>query len=133
VMVRAKGWQRSILVTDAVAAADSRPGLHPFAGMAVELQPDGTVRQPGSSVLAGSSLTLDQAVRNVMAWGLGTWRQALSLACAHPRRLLIERGVRLPASEIVWSPDHRPVRVRLGSLVREMPARGDASATKLVN
>ena len=119
VMIRAKSWRGSLLVTDAVAAAMAEPGLYPFAGMTVELQADGTVRQPGTGVLAGSSLTLDQAIRNLVDWGLGSWRQALALACARPRALLARLGVRLPVSEVRWSRDRRPACVRLGPIVRE--------------
>ena len=67
VMLRAKGVDRSILVTDAVSAAACPPGLYPFAGMTVEKAADGSVRQPNSPYLAGSALRLDEAVRNVVA------------------------------------------------------------------
>jgi N-acetylglucosamine-6-phosphate deacetylase len=69
-MLRAKGVDRSILVSDAVAAATA-PGLYPFAGRVVEHLPDGSVRVPGSRYLAGSALTLDRAVRNLVELGIG--------------------------------------------------------------
>ena len=85
VMLRAKGPGRALLVTDAVSAAAAAPGPHPFAGMVVERAADGSVRLPGAATLAGSSLTLDDAVRNVAAWGLAPWEAALAMAAAGPR------------------------------------------------
>ena len=42
VMLRAKGPGRSVLVTDATAAAAAPPGLYRFAGMAIEHCADGS-------------------------------------------------------------------------------------------
>ncbi len=86
-MLRAKGLERSILVTDAVsAAAVTQPGTYPFAGFDVERTDDGSVRVPGSAYLAGSSLTLDRAVRNVVAWGCARFEGAIAMAAGNPRR-----------------------------------------------
>lgn len=120
VMLRAKGMDRLVLVTDAISAAAAGPGLHPFAGMTVELAPDGTVRQPGSAYLAGSSLRLDQALRNLVAWGLATPRQALRLASANPLACLEEplrrHGIRLPFSALRWSDDLQVEEATVGTL-----------------
>ena len=78
VLLRAKGLARSILVTDATAAAAAPAGHYELAGMAIERAADGAVRVPGASVLAGSSLELDQAVRNVVAWGIATATEAIA-------------------------------------------------------
>lgn len=88
VLVRAKGPSRCALVTDAVAAAGAPPGRYAFAGMAIEATADGTVRAPGTSRLAGSALTLDRAVRNMVAWGIATPAEALAMAGAIPAALL---------------------------------------------
>ncbi len=110
-MIRAKGPDRAILVTDAVSAAAATLGLHPFAGMSVELAADGTVRQPGRGNLAGSSLCLDAALRNVVRFGIAPPREVLRMACANPRRALAEplrrHGLHLPASLVTWSSDLR--------------------------
>ncbi len=83
-LLRAKGLARSILVTDATAAAAAPAGHYELAGMAIERAADGAVRVPGASVLAGSSLELDQAVRNIVAWGIATASEAVALASANP-------------------------------------------------
>jgi N-acetylglucosamine-6-phosphate deacetylase len=84
-MVRAKGRDRTILVTDATAAAgcDRRAPPSPKAGcdrrakasaerrytigdVVCELGEDGRVSLPGTPYLAGSSLTLDRAISNTV-------------------------------------------------------------------
>jgi N-acetylglucosamine-6-phosphate deacetylase len=116
-MLRIKGLERSILVTDAVLAAAAPPGRYRFAGMEVERDGAGVVRQPGESHLAGSALELDAAVRNLVQWGLATPEQAIRMASANPRAALAEaaqaQGVALPAGRIVWSDDLRPVEVEV--------------------
>ncbi|MFL5282158.1 MAG: N-acetylglucosamine-6-phosphate deacetylase, partial [Rhodopila sp.] len=57
VMLRAKTPARSVLVTDATAAAATIPGMCSFAGMAIEHTAGGAVRLPGTATLAGSGLT----------------------------------------------------------------------------
>jgi N-acetylglucosamine-6-phosphate deacetylase len=125
VMVRAKGQARGILVTDATAAAAAAPGRHAFAGMAIERAQDGSVRLPGRSTLAGSALTLDDAVRNVVAWGIAAPAQALRMASANPLSVLAAaletHGIGLQPSEVEWSPDLHPHSVRVGG-TRVSPA-----------
>jgi N-acetylglucosamine-6-phosphate deacetylase len=99
VLLRAKGLERSILVTDATAAADTPPGLYDFAGMRIEHAADGSVRVPGSPVLAGSALRLDQAVRNIAGWGFASACEAIAMASTRPAALL---GLTDVPSEITW-------------------------------
>jgi N-acetylglucosamine-6-phosphate deacetylase len=112
VMIRAKTPHRSVLVTDATAAAAARPGLYSFAGMTIEHAPDGSVRVPGTTVLAGSALRLDQAVRNLIAWGLANPTTAMAMASTHPNALLepalAHHGIALPATRVTWSTDFQP-------------------------
>jgi N-acetylglucosamine-6-phosphate deacetylase len=121
-LLRAKGLDRSILVTDAVSAAASRPGRYPFAGMTVELRDDGSVRQPGAANLAGSALCLDQAVRNLVAWELASPAEAVAMASDHPlaalQPALRARGMTLDRGEIDWSDDLTVTRIRLGAIER---------------
>ncbi len=125
VLLRAKGPGRTFLVTDATAAAAAPPGLYPFAGMTVERSADGTVRVPGGGGLAGSSLCLDQGVRNLCAWGLATPTEALAMADAVPRTLLAPalaaHGITLPPSDVDWMPALRPRHLRLGDLAWRFP------------
>lgn len=63
-MVRAKGEARTILVTDAIAAAGCTPGPYTIGGVVCRLGDDGRVSLPGTRYLAGSALTLDRAIAN---------------------------------------------------------------------
>ena len=65
-MVRAKGTHRTVLVTDAIAAAGSAPGQYRIGGVDCVLADDGRVSLPGTPYLAGSSLTLDRAIGNTV-------------------------------------------------------------------
>jgi N-acetylglucosamine-6-phosphate deacetylase len=65
-MIRAKTVGRTILVTDAVAAAASAPGRYTIGSVECELGEDGRVSLPGTPYLAGSSLTLDRAIANTV-------------------------------------------------------------------
>jgi N-acetylglucosamine-6-phosphate deacetylase len=113
VLLRAKTPARSILVTDATAAAAAPPGLYRFAGLTIEYTTDGSVRVPGTATLAGSALCLDQAVRNIVGWGLADAATALAMASTHPNALLApslaHHGLRLPTTRVGWTADLHPV------------------------
>ncbi len=120
VMARAKGEAGLVLITDATAAADAAPGTYRLAGMAIERRTDGSVRLAGGDRLAGSALTLDQAVRNLVAWNIAP--AAVALRCARDRPLavlagaLARSGVTLAASAVDWSDGLRPLRVELDGM-----------------
>jgi len=120
VLLRAKGLERSLLVTDATAAAGAAPGCYRFAGMAIELAADGSVRAPGGTALAGSALCLDQAVRNVVDWGIATPDAAVRLAGANPGAVLAPalaaHAHALPPAAVAWSAALRPVRVSVADI-----------------
>jgi N-acetylglucosamine-6-phosphate deacetylase len=65
-MVRAKGPRRTLLVTDAVAAAGSAPGRYTIGAVDCALDEHGRVSLPGTPYLAGSALTLDRAIANTV-------------------------------------------------------------------
>jgi N-acetylglucosamine-6-phosphate deacetylase len=65
-MLRAKGVERSILVTDATSAAGCGPGRYSIGDVVCESREDGRLSLPGTPYLAGSSLTLDRAIANTV-------------------------------------------------------------------
>ena len=67
-LVRAKGIERSILVTDATSAAACGPGRYSIGDVVCESREDGRVSLPGTPYLAGSSLTLDRAIANTVTF-----------------------------------------------------------------
>jgi N-acetylglucosamine-6-phosphate deacetylase len=114
VLIRAKTPGRCILVTDATAAAAAPPGLYGFAGMIIQHAEDGSVRVPNTTTLAGSALTLDQAVRNLVAWSLAGPTTALAMASTQPNALiapaLAHHGIALPAITVSWTESLHPAR-----------------------
>jgi N-acetylglucosamine-6-phosphate deacetylase len=84
--VQAKGVDRVALVTDMIAAAGMGPGEYPLGNRRVVVD-DTSARLPDGT-LAGSIVTLDAAVRNMVRWAGTTLAQALHMATAVPARLL---------------------------------------------
>lgn len=108
-MVRAKGRERSILVSDATRLAGMPPGGYSFAGSAVELLPSGRIQLAGTPYLAGSSLELLEGVRNAARWLGVPLADAWPMASANPWRLLgrADRGVLevgTVADLVTWEP-----------------------------
>ncbi len=87
VALRAKGLERSILVTDAVMPAGCAPGPYQLGEVEVELHPDGSVRLRGGTRLAGSALRMDRAIENVMRMAGLSLPEALTLAARNPARV----------------------------------------------
>lgn len=84
-VIRCKGAERVILITDAMAAAAAPPGTYRLGEVLAEAQPDGAVRLPGTPYLAGSALTMDRAVSNVRRFAGIALAQALAMATCQPR------------------------------------------------
>jgi N-acetylglucosamine-6-phosphate deacetylase len=86
--IRAKSAERTILVTDAMAAAGAPPGAYTIGDIQVEVGRDRVVRQPGSPNFAGSALTMDAAVENTVRHGALGLADAWDAASTWPARLL---------------------------------------------
>ena len=83
--LEAKGPERAVLVTDSMAAAGMPDGEYTLAGATVTVR-DGVCLAGG--VLAGATLTLDRAVRNVCTYTGLPLEDAVRLASTNPARLL---------------------------------------------
>jgi N-acetylglucosamine-6-phosphate deacetylase len=81
-VVAARGPRDVALITDAVTAAGLPDGTHSFGGRTVALK-DGAVRLPDGT-LAGSALTLDRAVRNMVTLAGVNWSDAIRMATLTP-------------------------------------------------
>lgn len=81
--LRAKGPDASVLVTDATAATGMPNGKYHLGSLEVVVA-DGKCMSNGK--LAGSVLTLDQAVRNVMKFAKWDLQHAVRLATVNPAR-----------------------------------------------
>ena len=92
-MVRSKGVERTILVSDALSLAGLPPGdYRMFDGSEVTLQPSGRLELTGTPYLAGSAVGLPVCVANAIRHAGVTLRDAVRMVTANPSRLL-----RLPA------------------------------------
>ncbi|HUI44129.1 MAG TPA: amidohydrolase family protein [Terriglobia bacterium] len=87
VALRAKGLERSLLVTDAVAPAGCAPGRYRLGEIEIELHADHSVRLAGETRLAGSALRMDHAIANVMRLGGFSLSEAVALASINPARV----------------------------------------------
>ena len=109
-MVRAKGAARTILVTDAVAAAGCPPGLYRLGDITCELGDDGRVASPGSPYLAGSALTLDRAIANTVRFTGLPIDEVMPMASTTPARYLDMKTQGTVTAD--WDPATCELRIR---------------------
>lgn len=113
--LRAKGPDAAVLITDATAATGMPDGRYRLGSLEVEVK-DGKCLSGGK--LAGSVLTMDLAVRNVMRFAKWNLQHAVRLATLNPARVVgsgngvLKPGA--PADLVVLSPrgDVRRTMVR---------------------
>lgn len=84
--IRAKGVARIALVSDMMSAAGMPPGTYTLGGQSV--QTDGLSARLADGTLAGSVLTMDAAVRNVVEWANVTPAEAIRMATEIPAATL---------------------------------------------
>ena len=84
--LRAKGPRGVVLVTDAMAAAGLGPGTYPLGG--IEVIVDATSARLADGTLAGSILTMDRALRELVGMTGASVADALRMASEVPARIL---------------------------------------------
>jgi len=114
----AKGADNTVLITDATAATGMQNGSYRLGSMEIQVK-DGLCTADGK--LAGSVLSMDQAVRNLARFA--DWRldQAVVAATRNPARIagLANKGVLVPGSDadfVVLSPDGHVQRTFVGGI-----------------
>lgn len=85
--LRAKGVERSILVSDAVMPVMCEPGPYRLGEVDVELHANNVVTLRGGTRLAGSALRMDHAVGNAVRMGSLRLVEALAMATVNPARV----------------------------------------------
>jgi N-acetylglucosamine-6-phosphate deacetylase len=83
--LRAKGQDGAVLITDAMAATGMPDGKYRLGSLDVEVSRGHCT---AGTTLAGSVLTLDRAVRNVMQFANWNLRSAVQLATWNPARVV---------------------------------------------
>ncbi|HEY4052524.1 MAG TPA: N-acetylglucosamine-6-phosphate deacetylase [Terriglobales bacterium] len=119
-LLEAKGEQGAVLITDAMSAAGMPDGPYRLGGMDVEVK-DGRVTRDGS--LAGSVLTLDRAVRNVMEFAGWDLQKAVRIASFNPAQVSSAKG----KGEIKAGADADLVALTENGEVRGTMVRGQMS------
>jgi N-acetylglucosamine-6-phosphate deacetylase len=119
--LKAKGIEHAVLITDATAAAGMPDGTYRLGPIQVEVK-NGRCTSDGK--LAGSVLTMDRAVRNVVQFANWSLQDAVSAATLNPTRAvgLAHHGRLTPGAEanlVVLGPDGE---------VKRTIVRGDAAA-----
>ena len=84
VILRAKSPDKTILITDCMMAGGMEDGDYKLGEFDVKVS-NGTARLSSGS-LAGSILSLSQAVKNVYEWGLVSKLEAIKMASLIPAR-----------------------------------------------
>jgi N-acetylglucosamine-6-phosphate deacetylase len=114
-LTRAKGARGTVLVTDAIEATGRPDGDYLLGSEPVQVR--GGRATTAGGALAGSTLTMDAAVRNVCAWGIPL-ADALEMASTTPAAVLgLRKGRIAPgydADLAVLDADLRPVATMVG-------------------
>ena len=84
--LRAKGIERSVLVTDAVMPAGCQPGRYRLGEVDVELHADERVTLVGGDRLAGSSLKMNRALQFLLSVVGLSLTEAVAMATRNPAR-----------------------------------------------
>ncbi len=119
--IQAKGPDRIAVVSDMISSAGLGPGVYDLGGQQVHV--DETTAKLEDGTLAGSVLTMDQAVRNLVEWGNVPVGAALHMCTNVPARLLDDatRGrlvAGLRADLTLWSADLTVERTIVGGVVQ---------------
>lgn len=88
VFTRVKSPARTILVTDAIAAAGCGPGTYRLGDAEVDVEPGGRVSLRGTPLLAGSALTMPEAIGNTVRFTGLTVSEAAAMASVVPAAYL---------------------------------------------
>jgi N-acetylglucosamine-6-phosphate deacetylase len=114
---KAKGAERGLLMTDAMAGTGMPDGKYMLGELEVRVANGRCVI--GENTLAGSTLTLDRAIRNFMEFTGASLGEAVALATRNPARMTgFDGGVGTlaagyPADIAVLSPTHSVVETFL--------------------
>jgi N-acetylglucosamine-6-phosphate deacetylase len=90
-LLAAKGYRNVMLITDSNVGAGLPPGVYASPMGEIVTERAARLHRPGTPVngiLAGSTLTLDRAVGNILSWFDPPEEQAWALATSNPARLM---------------------------------------------
>ena len=118
--IKTKGLDGIVIVSDMMAACGMGPGIYPLGTKTVTVDHDSA--RLGDGTLAGSLLTMDQALRNLVDWSECTSAEAIHMMTAVPARLLNDssRGrlvVGARADISAWNENLHPTTTMIGGAI----------------
>jgi N-acetylglucosamine-6-phosphate deacetylase len=120
--VAAKGWEKVLVITDSNIGAGLPPGEHDTPwGYRVRVSPGDAVRHVTQGFLAGSALTMNVGMKNLLHWLLGSLKpeQIWAMGTLNPARLLgLENKGRIAvgadADLVLWDDELNAVKTWIG-------------------
>ncbi len=118
--VAAKGFEGVVLITDSNVGAGLPPGEHDTPwGYRVRVREGDAARHAEKNFLAGSALTMDRGIANLLRWLDLPAEQVWAMGTSNPARLLGLSGqgtlqVGAVADLVLWSEDLHPVKTWVG-------------------
>jgi N-acetylglucosamine-6-phosphate deacetylase len=86
ILVKMKGYDKIVLISDSISAAGLPDGKYELGGLEIFVK--GGISTLRSGALAGSTLTLDRAVKNMITLANVPVSEALKMATLNPARVL---------------------------------------------
>lgn len=118
----AKGWAGVVLITDSNIGAGLPPGVYDTPwGFQVRTREGDSARHATANTLAGSALTMDRGMANLMRWLDLPPEQIWAMGTANPARVLgLERKGRMEvgadADLVLWDDNLRPLKTWINGI-----------------
>ena len=87
-LMKVKGQDKIILISDAIRAAGQPDGVYDFSGQTVQVRDGRAYLDESPDTLAGSTVTLDRALRTMIEHAGATLEQAAQMASLNAARVL---------------------------------------------
>ena len=116
----AKGWSGIVLISDSNIGAGLTPGIHETPwGFRVRVAAGDAARHETQGFLAGSALTMNAGIRNLLRWLHLPAEQVWAMGTLNPARLagLTNKGriaVGADADLVMWDDDLEPLKTWMG-------------------
>jgi N-acetylglucosamine-6-phosphate deacetylase len=108
-ILRAKGIERCIIISDASPLAGLPPGEYWSMGAQVRLEESGRLHNPATGYMAGSSATILSCANHLASLGLAGFNELVTMFFYNPLRLLGVTPNKLPAAQRLFfdAAEHR--------------------------
>ena len=87
-LMMAKGPFHTILITDSLSVKGSPQGDYDLGGQLIEVKSDGSAYLKGTNTLSGSTLKMNEGLRNLVEYAQVPFQYALNAATINPATLL---------------------------------------------